>query len=310
LSIIRTHAPVASSLQPAASIEDDPWRSTMRKLEPAVLALSIPCLLVAGGAGCGDSATAQARLDGAVDTRPADAPGDSATADAPWGAEAAKLDLAKLDAPSIEDAAQPDAASDASQTRLDVGAVDAVARDVPGIDASGVIDAERSETAGVDGAAGVDALALTTATITFRLENRGAQSVYLRSECFIPFDVTCAADGTVYTNTTFCACNCADSSCNGAVACGPCAPTSGVAIEAGKTRDLTWISRASTLQTKSSSTGPFQCVAHVPIPTGEYRLSISVYPTAADAVAGTNGTTVRQSFSLDTANTTVAVPIP
>jgi hypothetical protein len=288
---------------------------TMRKLEHAVFALSIPCLLVAGAAGCGDSTAAQPQPDGAVDNRRADAPGDTPSADAPWGAETtkldvAKLDVAKLDVPVVEDTGKPGDASDASETGLDAATVDAAAQDVPGVDGSALLDGGSSEAGGVDGAAGVDALTMTTANVTFRLENRGAQAVYLRNACFIPFDVTCAADGTVYANAFFCACNCADSTCNGPLACGPCAPTSGVAIAPGETRDLSWIARKSTLQTKTGATGSFQCVAIAPIPTGDYRMSISVYPTAADAVAATNGTTVRQSFLLDTANTTVAVPIP
>lgn len=281
----------------------------MRTIEHAIFALSIPCLLVAGAVGCGDSSSAQPRLDGAVDNRPADAPGDVGTADAPWGAETAKLDVAKPDAPPIEDTAQADAAADASQTRLDAAPPDAPAQDVAGVDVA-PLDAGTNEAAGLDGGAGVDALDVTTSTITFRLENRGAQTVYLRSECWLPFDVTRAADGTVYANGSFCACNCADSSCNGPVACGPCAPTSGMAIEAGKTHDLTWISRTSTLQTKTGPTGSFQCVAHAPLPVGDYRLSISIYPTAADAVAATNGATVQQSFLLGPASATVVVPIP
>jgi hypothetical protein len=150
---------------------------------------------------------------------------------------------------------------------------------------------------------------MTMASITLRLTNEAAQTVYLRSACAIPFDVTSTADGTVYTNQMICACDCANAGCTGGNACGACAPPSGIAVQVGGTADLSWTAQLATSQTKTGAAGPFQCVSRAAIPTGTYRLAVVVYPTAEDAVAETNGKTLEQSFVLGTTNATIAVAI-
>jgi hypothetical protein len=155
----------------------------------------------------------------------------------------------------------------------------------------------------------VDAGAMTMASITFRLDNLGTQAVYLYNACWIPLTVTSTVDGTEYTNAQYCACNCADSSCTESVNCVPCAPPSGVAVAAGQTTDLSWKAGRFTLETKTGTAGIFQCLAHAPIATGDYRVAVTVYPTEADARSQTNGRTVQQSFVLGTTNATVLVPI-
>jgi hypothetical protein len=154
-----------------------------------------------------------------------------------------------------------------------------------------------------------DAAAQTTATITFHLMNIGTQTVYLRRECWYTMGVTSEADGRTYSGGALCGCDCTSASCQGGVECGQCAPTTGIAVEAGKNKDISWSAETSTMQSKNGPQGAFQCVAKSPISTGTYRLRITVYPTPEDAVARTNGKDVEISFLLTTANATVEVPI-
>lgn len=297
----------------------------MPKLDKPTVAQVVFCLLVTGiGAGCGDDTGSKAKLDAAVDAT-ADVPGADA---AKPGADAAKTDtlappdLSRADAPESDtpmtDVPLPrDTAPDGpatldvanGETGLDSSAVDTgLVPDVAG-DAPPALDTGAVETGGIDGTTAVDAEGMTTASITFRLHNQGAQPVYVRSNCWIPFDVTSLADGTVYANRFFCACSCAEALCTGPVACAPCPPPDGLEVAPGQTRDLSWQARKSTLETKTGTQGPFECVAHAPIATGAYRVSVSVYPTEEDAAAETNGRVVQQSFTLGTANAVVTVPV-
>lgn len=287
----------------------------MRNLDKSPLLHLMLCLFVASATslGCGDGTTAETKPDGGRDSALA---ADAATADARLLDDMAKTDApsvadtAAVDTPLPEDTAKADThgsldgGPDAS--RVDAGwAQDADSVDVPAKLDSSVVEVGNA----VDGTPSVDALATTMATVTFQLTNQGTQAVYLRNACWIHFDVTATADGTVYANQSFCACDCASANCTGAILCGPCAPTSGTAVQAGETTNLWWTAQSATLQTKTGTTGSFQCVSLAPIPTGSYRVAIVVYPTAEDAVAETNGKTIEQGFVLGTANATVAVPI-
>jgi hypothetical protein len=308
----------------------------MRKLDKLALAQLLFAPLVVAAVGCGTDTETQPRLDAGIDRPPdvasadmieADAvpPADTAKSDAPAVADAANADTANADtanadttsadAPSPADGAMPDVPRplDASpgETPLDSGGVDAtpprdtVAQDVPSAPDAGTGEAGT----GIDGLVAVDALATSMPTITFRLDNTGTQTVYLRNNCWIHIAVVSESDATDYSNAQFCACDCADSACTGTVMCGPCAPPEGVALDAGKTKDISWIARKSAMASKTGPSGAFQCVAHTPIPAGAYRVAVVVYPSASDAAADTNGKTVARSFPLGTTNATVTVPI-
>jgi hypothetical protein len=292
----------------------------MQKLDKVTIVQAVFCLLVSGvGAGCGDDSKPATKLDAAVDGT-ADVAGDSAKTDtlAPADlaqADAPQTDTAKTDAPLPLDTIGLDgpALVDVGQgeTALDSGGVDTgLALDVAESDTPTVPDASLGEAGtGADGGGAVDAETLTSANLTFRLDNQGAQTVYLRNHCWLPFDVTSLADGTAYANQLFCACECADITCTVALNCAPCAPPSGTAVAAGQTMDLSWKARKSTMESKTGPAGAFECVTHAPIATGSYRLAVTVYPTEADAVAETNGRVVQQSFVLGTGNATIAVSI-
>jgi len=205
------------------------------------------------------------------------------------------------------------------QTRRDGGTADLASVDAGGED--GMATQADTAPAAPDGAkadavAGpkeaspsADALVETSALITFRFRNTGSQTVYLRQGCSYPLVVTSEADGKTYSNESFCACDCASSSCQSTPACGACAPTSGIPIEAGESRDVSWSARLSSPQTKTGSLGTFSCVVITSIPTGTYRVRIAVYPTPEDAVGLTNGKDVEMTFLLTTANATVDVPV-
>jgi hypothetical protein len=285
----------------------------MRNLDKSTSMPPFLCLLIAAAVGCGDGTSAETKPDGgpdgstAPDTAKADALAlqdtakDTPTIDGPSGADAPTAD-----APSPPDTATADLPQSQDASRVDARApVDGDRTDAPAVLDSGAVDVRP----GIDATPSMDALATTMASITFRLTNSGAQTVYLRNACWVSFNLTSAADGTVYTNQAFCACDCASTACTGGVQCGPCAPTSGTAVQVGGTADLAWTAQKTTLETKTGSTGAFQCVSHAAIPTGTYHFAVVVYPTAEDAVAETNGKTLQQDFVLGTANAIVAVAI-
>jgi hypothetical protein len=300
----------------------------MRKLDKLALAQLLFAPLVVAAVGCADSTEAKPRLDAGIDRPPDAASADTTEADAvppadmancrcdvppvadTANADTANADTANADAPSLRDGAMPDVPwpLDASQgeTPLDSGGVDAT----PPRDVFPAPDAGTGEAGtGIDGLVAVDALATSMPTITFRLDNTGTQTVYLRNNCWILVAVTSESDATDYSNAQFCACDCADSACTGTVMCGPCAPPEGVTLDAGKTKDISWIARKSAMASKTGPSGAFQCVAHTPIPSGAYRVAVVVYPSASDAAANTNGKTVARSFTLGTTNATVIVSI-
>lgn len=281
----------------------------MRTLGKMVLVQSLFGLVVVGTIGCGDDDKKQTTLDGAVDLA-ADAPApdtaktDVLAADAAQTDVAPPLDTAKLDVPLSLDVGQ-------GETALDTRGVDAgLGPDGARADGPSALDGGSGEAGtGIDGTGAVDAGSMTMATITFSIDNQGTQTVYLYNACWVPLTVTSTADGTEYTNASFCACNCADSTCTESVKCAPCAPPSGVAVAAGQTSALPWKSGKFTLETKTGTAGAFQCLGRAPIATGNYRVAVTVYPTEADALAKTNGRVVQQSFVLGTTNATVVVPI-
>jgi hypothetical protein len=147
------------------------------------------------------------------------------------------------------------------------------------------------------------------ATITFRFKNTGTRTLYLHTACTTPIKITSMADGAVYENGFYCACECASPSCTSQPACGACLPPSGEPIDAGSTKEITWSARVTTTQTKTGSFGAFQCLVYIPIPTGAYKVGIDVYASTSDAASETNSRTVEKGFTLGTANATIEVPL-
>lgn len=286
----------------------------MRKLDTFVLR-SLLGLAVVSAIACSDESKPTVSRDGSVD-RPTDtlAP-DSNKLDVA-ASDGASADAVAVDAPSADVIAPLDQAGS-----LDAGGGDGVI-DVAGVDGGLGPDSARIDGAAaldggsgeagpvIDGAHAVDGGVTTMANITFRLDNRAAATVYLRNACWFPFTVTSLADGSQYANASYCACDCADSRCDSAVACAPCAPPSGVAVAAGESKDIAWTARKSTLESRTGEFGAFQCVSHQPIAVGTYRVAVPVYATQEDAEAELNARTVEQSFVLDTSNAVVVVPIP
>jgi hypothetical protein len=82
-----------------------------------------------------------------------------------------------------------------------------------------------------------------------------------------------------------------------------------VPIEVGSAHDITWVADFTTSQLKTGSYGSFQCLSHSPIPTGPYKVELSLYANDADATNETNARKVEKTFTLGTANATIEVPI-
>jgi hypothetical protein len=245
-----------------------------------------------------DDRTNETKRDGG----PADGPAkDGLPTDSTTSKDTANPDT-QADKPLSTDLKTEDVAQDTNKMDIPLP-LDVPISDVPlhdeGINDGGV-DSENRFT---------DALKNTLAYITFRFKNTGTQAVYLRSECNLPIQVTSTADGTEYFNQPICACSCADPGCMAQVQCAPCAPPSGTLVESDHSQDIPWAARKSSMQTKAGINGAFQCVAHAPIPTGLYQVSVQVYPTMADAKEQTHGKAVSMTFPLTTASTTVEVPI-
>lgn len=266
----------------------------MRISDIRVSATAVFCCLSALAIGCGDSSTktvADAAAEAARDfpDTAVDSAKDSPSSDS--AADAARADLS-LDA--FLDGASSD------------GAVDANRADSPQSDAAQVDGMKGAEVGGDGGDAGAPS---TMATVTFRFKNTGASTLYVRQACSIFIRVTSLVDGRTYGTNSSCACDCASPSCNGNLECGACAPASGVPIPVGSAHDIAWVAQFTTSQLKTGSYGSFQCVSHSPIPTGPYKVEISLYATDADAINETNSRKLEQTFTLGTANATVEVPI-
>jgi hypothetical protein len=267
---------------------------TMRISDTRVSATVVFCYLGALALGCGDGSkkATDAALDSGRDTGGSDdslAPADTAqdsTKPNPWSDGA--VDAISAEAPV--DVASPDAVMDASQSDANQG------DGLPGHEAGG-------------DSRGDSEVPTTMANITFRFKNAGASTLYVHQACTILVRVTSLADGKTYGTNYACACDCASPTCNGGLACGACAPDSGVPIDVGSARDITWLAQFTTSQLKTGPNGSFQCENHSPIPTGPYKVEILVYDSSADATSQTNSRKVEKTFSLGTADATIEVPL-
>ena len=257
----------------------------MRTPDTRVLATVVFCCLGALAIGCAESSK-KTSADAAVDTGASDF--------------AASPDTAS---DSAEPHPSPDVPTDAIPQDLspDVS-VDAASADATQLD--GLQGSEAG-----DDSRGDSAVPTTMATITFRFKNTGPSTLYVHQGCTIFVRVTSIADGTTYGTNYACACTCASPSCNGSLACGACAPPSGVPIEFGAAKEIVWVAQSTTSQLKTGPYGSFQCENHSPIPTGPYKVEILVYADSPDATSETNSHKVEKDFTLETADATVEVPI-
>lgn len=260
----------------------------MRISDMPVLATVVFCCLGALTSGCGESS--KTSTDAAVDSA---------------------RDTGASDLPMV-----PDATQDSTKPNpLPDGSVDAISADAP-LDANRVdgpqTDANQMDGPGHDAGAdsgGDSGVPTTMAILTFRFKNTGASTLYVHQGCTIFVSVTSLADGKTYGTNYACACDCASPTCNGNVACGVCAPSSGVPIEVGSSHDIYWAAEFTTSQLKTGPYGSFQCESHSPIPTGPYKVEIAVYASDSDATNETNSRKVEKTFTLGTADATIEVPI-
>jgi len=129
------------------------------------------------------------------------------------------------------------------------------------------------------------------AMVTFRLQNDGAQPVFLSQNCLIDYTITSlAAPVHGITRVDGCACSCGVTGCS---VCGACAHGA-IAVPVGMSQNDLW--RAVDFTTESTSTG--SCVREHKLPLGPYRIDVPVYTSEADATALTGARTATQSFTL------------
>jgi hypothetical protein len=127
--------------------------------------------------------------------------------------------------------------------------------------------------------------------LKFRLSNRSSTPVYVHDNgCVgISFDIaSCAAGFTDHLGPVFaCACNCRDPGCQGPVSCGACAEPTGKSIAAGQSIELPWNAIKLDFQTRTNDT----CVDPLPLPAGQYSVSVPLFDSAD--VARSGGTPAR-----------------
>jgi hypothetical protein len=260
--------------------------------------------------GCGDS-SGKARTDSGI------AIGADGGATPDLGGDRAGMD-ALVDAAQPRDVRDEEDGATTTDTSRDVAAGDAAAdlfrpqdADVdsiphPAEDASSLDGADAGQSAdGLRSDAGV----MTQAMITFVVTNTGSAPLYLTTQCWVDFEVVSVDDGSVYPNQIFCMCLCTDTSCQGPIKCAPCAPRSGIEIAPGGSRELVWMAQTNTVTKKTGPAGEAECLAHHPIATGPYQLSIPVFNSADDAASRSNATTIRASFPLGTSDARIEVPL-
>lgn len=138
-------------------------------------------------------------------------------------------------------------------------------------------------------------------TVTFRLQNDGAQPVYLFQDCLIDYTITALASPVhVIMRVDGCACACG-ATCN---VCGACAH-SAIAVPVGMSQNDLWT--AVDYTTESTPAGG--CVRQQRLPLGDYRIDVPVYASEADATAQTSARTATQSFTLQATNNVVDVAL-
>jgi len=125
--------------------------------------------------------------------------------------------------------------------------------------------------------------------------------VYLRQVCALDFGLYGCDATTPLKFQAACVSDC--NSGGGCLACGACA-LQAVKVAPGAPAQSFW-----TGETYTFGTSPNGCVCATgqPAGSGEYTIATTVYTSEADAMSGTNGIEVRQTFTYPPANGTVNV---
>lgn len=142
--------------------------------------------------------------------------------------------------------------------------------------------------------------------VVFRVRNAGNAPVFLRNGCLLEFKIaSCAAGYTdALQNQIVCpVCPCWMPKCSIGT-CGGCAMDHGEALAPAAVRQLEWDGIDHAVEPSR------RCVRDRVLPSGQYRIRISTYATAEDAVARRNPRLVEVDFQTPVAGGVVDVVIP
>jgi hypothetical protein len=138
--------------------------------------------------------------------------------------------------------------------------------------------------------------------VTFQLRNDGIANVFVYQECSIAFTITSLADPVrVIPRQGPCACDCTQAICPVCAGC----PQGGREVAVGAVVNEPWLAVNVTYEARAAGT----CERKHTLPAGPYRIDISVYPSAPDAIAGMGARNVTQSFELPAPGDTVNVAV-
>lgn len=131
------------------------------------------------------------------------------------------------------------------------------------------------------------------------------QQLFLREECHITYTITSCAEGDYSKPIAIhadCTTECSTSDC---IVCDACN------LQALPVSVETWQSEIWDGHTYTFGQNSQGCSCHNTFvaPAGKYRVTVDVYPTADDAVNGTNGQPVSKDFDLPAPNDVVTVQV-
>lgn len=138
---------------------------------------------------------------------------------------------------------------------------------------------------------------------TFAIKSTSGSTLYLYQDCSIELAITSCADGYVDAISTSGACTavCGTGDC---IECGAC-PENAVPVTQGGAVQWGWDGNIYTFGQQNGCT----CFTSAAAPGGDYRITISVYTSEADALSHANGTPVSVDFSLPAPNGVVEVDL-
>jgi len=143
--------------------------------------------------------------------------------------------------------------------------------------------------------------------VQFQLHDDGAASAFLLNSCgHVSFGVSSCTEGfrDHLNDFVVCACSCEHPQCG--ITCGACAPDQAAEIAAGTSMALPWSGISTTAEVVSTGG---TCASGGDLPAGRYRFSITVYDSAAGALARSGPRVVSRDFSLPAPNGIVDVPL-
>jgi hypothetical protein len=142
--------------------------------------------------------------------------------------------------------------------------------------------------------------------VKFQFTVGGHSVLFLKEQCTLGYTVTACADGYLapLTLSGACTADCSQPDV-GCVECGACMDDA-LQVTSEAPGEATWDGQNYTFQPMS---GGCECHVGTPVPAAKYRLSVPVYGTHDDAIAGTNAQTVTVDFTLPAPNGVVVVPL-